>query len=55
VAQALAHPSVEPVIINGRELPGVLLRTDTTRTEHHAPPALGADTDAVLAELDGVG
>jgi crotonobetainyl-CoA:carnitine CoA-transferase CaiB-like acyl-CoA transferase len=56
VGQVRAHPAVQEVAVDhpilGRiPLPGPPIRTLTTRTEHRAPPQLGADRDHVLAEL----
>lgn len=50
VAQAIHHPAVNNVVIDGRELPGVMLDTQTTRQEHTAAPRLGSDTESVLSE-----
>jgi CoA:oxalate CoA-transferase len=54
--QTLAHPAVEKVIIphpflGPLAVPGPAIRTRTTRDRHEAPPALGGDTDSVLAEI----
>jgi crotonobetainyl-CoA:carnitine CoA-transferase CaiB-like acyl-CoA transferase len=54
--EVLAHPAVRTAPVDhptfGRiHLPGPVLATATTRTHHAAPPALGADTDAVLRDL----
>jgi crotonobetainyl-CoA:carnitine CoA-transferase CaiB-like acyl-CoA transferase len=54
--QTLAHPAVELVEVAhptlGRiRLPGPLVRTATTRTEHSPPPRLGEHRDQILAEL----
>jgi crotonobetainyl-CoA:carnitine CoA-transferase CaiB-like acyl-CoA transferase len=56
VAGVAAHPAVERVtvaheVLGDLALAGPALRTATTREHHRPPPALGADRDAVLAEL----
>jgi crotonobetainyl-CoA:carnitine CoA-transferase CaiB-like acyl-CoA transferase len=48
VAQAVSHQTVNNITIDGRVLPGVMLNTTTTRSQHTRAPALGSDTDAVL-------
>ncbi len=48
VAQAVKHPAVRNLTIDGKVLPGVMLETQTTRTEHTRAPDLGFDTDSVL-------
>jgi crotonobetainyl-CoA:carnitine CoA-transferase CaiB-like acyl-CoA transferase len=53
VDQVLDHPAVETIapmhpILGPTPMPGPVLRTATTRSEHAPPPALGQDRDAVL-------
>jgi crotonobetainyl-CoA:carnitine CoA-transferase CaiB-like acyl-CoA transferase len=54
--QTLAHPAVRTVTVphptfGDVALVGPMWSTSSTRTEHTAPPALGAHTDDLLAEV----
>lgn len=56
VAGVARHPAVRSAVVDHpvlgpTPLPGPLLSTATTRTDHRPPPALGADRDAWLAAL----
>ena len=54
--QALNHPAVEHIVVEHGHfgevrLPGPVLKTATTRSEHRAPPELDGDREGVLAEI----
>lgn len=60
--RTLAHPAVDIVTaehaaLGAIAMPGPPLQTVTTRSQHSPPPTIGADRDAILAELgyDDVG
>jgi crotonobetainyl-CoA:carnitine CoA-transferase CaiB-like acyl-CoA transferase len=55
VAEVVAHPAVDMVdvphpVLGATRLVGPILRTATTVGAHRAPPALGADRDAILRD-----